>query len=167
MTTFNVTSTGIQALTTKAQNRALSLVADMTSDERAVAALAGKGAVRTLALAQGASEAFARLCEGFTKSECQNVSGFARMVRAITGQLADSETLPVCPLGHVGFYAYKNNMAAWSRGAYDKKQPSAKTLSARAATAERVTALIEHVLKMRNDWEQSQSSLAELEALQD
>ena len=169
MSTFSLTPVGIAALTTKTQIRALSLVADMTPDERAVAALAGKGAVRTLALTQNAAEAFTRLCEGFQASKCQNVSGFARMIRGITGQLADAEALPACPLGHVGFYAYRGDVEAWARGAYDKKAPTEKTLATRAATAERVTALISYVLKMREDWEQAhfQYTKAELEALRD
>jgi hypothetical protein len=87
-------------------------------------------------------------------------------VRAITGQLADTDALPACPMGHTGFYAYRGDVAAWARGAYDKKTPSDKTLVARSAVAKRVTALINHVSDMRAEYDAAQMS-AQVAALTD
>lgn len=163
MSKFNLVSTGVNAILSKGQVRALSLVESMDSDTLAVVASVGKGATRALAAAAMASAGFDKLCQGFLASECKNVSNFARAIRAITGQLADSEALPACPLNHTGFYAYRADVSAWARGAYDKKTPSDKTLVTRAATAARVTALIDHVAAMRADYEAAQ----EAQALQD
>lgn len=163
MANFSLVNTGVSAILSKGQVRALALVDSMDADTLAVVASVGKGATRTLAAAAMASQGFDKLCTGFIASECKNVSNFAKAVRAITGQLADSEALPACPLGHVGFYAYRGDVAQWARGAYDKKTPSDKTLVARAAVAARVTALINHVEGMRADYEAAQ----EAQALQD
>ncbi len=163
MASFSITTTGVSAILSKAQVRALALVDSMDADTLAVVASVGKGATRTLAAAAMASAGFDKLCQGFIASECKNVSNFARAIRAITGQLADSEALPACPLNHVGFYAYRADISAWARGAYDKKEPSGKTLTARATVATRVTALIDHVESMRADYIAAQ----EAQALQD
>ena len=163
MSKFNLVSTGVSSILSKGQVRALALVDSMDADTLAVVASVGKGATRTLAAAAMASAGFDKLCQGFIASECKNVSNFARAIRAITGQLVDSEALPACPLGHVGFYAYRADVAAWARGAYDKKEPSGKTLTARATVATRVTALIDHVENMRSEYLAAQ----EAQALQD
>lgn len=160
MSTFSLVNTGVSSILSKGQVRALSLVESMDSDTLAVVASVGKGATRTLAAAAMASAGFDKLCTGFIASDCKNVSNFARAIRAITGQLADSESLPACPLGHVGFYAYRADLAAWARGAHDKKTPSDKTLAARAAVAARVTALINHVEGMRADYMAAQEAQA-------
>lgn len=159
MATFNIVQTGINVILSKGQIRALDLVGSMDADTLAVVANVGKGATRTLASAAIASQAFDKLCAGFIASECKNVSNFSKAIRAITGQLADSEALPACPLGHVGFYAYRSDVAAWARGAYDKKEPSEKTLTARATTAQRVTALIDHVAAMRAEYVAAQEAV--------
>ena len=163
MSKFNLVSTGVNAILSKNQVRALTLVDSMDSDTLAVVASVGKGATKTLAAAAMASQGFDKLCQGFIASECKNVSNFARAIRAITGQLADSEALPACPLNHIGFYNYRTDVNAWARGAYDKKEPSGKTLTARAAVAARVTALIDHVEGMRADYIAAQ----EAQTLQD
>lgn len=163
MSKFNLVSTGVTAILSKGQIRALDLVSTMDADTLAVVASVGKGATRTLASAAMASAGFDKLCQGFLASECKNVSNFAKAVRAITGQLADTEALPACPLGHVGFYAYRADVSAWARGAYDKKAPSEKTLATRATTAARVIALIDHVESMRAEYDAAH----EAQALQD
>jgi len=167
MSTFSLVSTGVNAILSKGQIRALALVDSMDADTLAVVASVGKGATRTLAAAAIASQGFDKLCSGFIASECKNVSNFAKAIRAITGQLADTDALPACPMGHVGFYAYRNDVAAWARGAYDKKEPAAKTLAVRAMTAKRVTALIDHVTAMRAEYEAAAAAAAAAAALTD
>ena len=163
MSKFNLVSTGVNAILSKGQIRALDLVHSMDADTLAVVASVGKGATRTLAAAAMAQAGFEKLCAGFIASECKNVSNFAKAVRAITGQLADTEALPACPLGHVGFYAYRADINARARGAYDKKEPSIKTLTARTTVATRVTTLIDYVESMRVEYVAAQ----EAQALQD
>lgn len=160
MSTFSLVQTGASAILSKGQIRALELVNSMDADTLAVTASVGKGATRALAAAAVASQGFDKLCSGFLASGCKNVSNFSKTIRAITGQLADTEALPACPMGHVGFYAYRGDVTAWARGTYDKKEPAAKTLAAREVTARRVVALIDHVAAMRAEYEAAQELAA-------
>jgi len=164
---FTIVKTGVDAILSKTQIRALSLVSEMTGDEMAVVAATGKGATKTLAIAHSAMLGFDKVCTGFVKDGCRNVSGFARIIRAITGQLADTNSLKTCPTNYTGFYAYEGDLIAWSNGTYDKKEPSEKTLTTRAKTARQCIALIRHVQTMRNEFEAQALADSEAQALAD
>lgn len=110
---FNPAKTDKQGL--RVQNHALHVDAiKVDRSELALAATAGKGAIKRDASAMLAMQAWADIVDQFKRANCTNVAPMARAVRSIMGQTSDTKALPICPMTREGFYDYPATVALWA-----------------------------------------------------